>query len=68
MTNRFIDHNPSLETYWRTIIILGKNTVPYKFSLADTLLKAENIKNEFKLDDLAFPYALTICNHLKSND
>ena len=39
-----------------------------KFSLADTLLKAENIKNEFKVDDLAFPYALKICNHLKSND
>ena len=68
MTNRFIDHNPSLETYWRAIIILGKNTASYKFALADTLLQTENIKNEFKLDDLALPYALKICNHLKNND
>ena len=68
MTNRFIDHNPSLETYWRAIIILGKNTASYKFALADTLLQTENVKNEFKLDDLALPYALKICNHLKNND
>ena len=47
MTNRFIDHNPSLETYWRAIIILGKNTASYKFALADTLLQTQNIKNEF---------------------
>ena len=46
----------------------GKNTASYKFALADTLLQTENIKNEFKLDDLALPYALKICNHLKNND
>lgn len=68
MTTRFVDHNPTLETYWRAIIILGKNTACYKFAFADSLLQSENIKNEFRLHDLALPYALKICDHLKKND
>ncbi len=68
MTTSFVDHNPSLETYWRAIIILGKNTASYKFALAHTLLQSKNIQNEFKLQDLALPYALKICEHLKKNN
>ena len=42
----FIDHNPSLETYWRSIILLGRNVASYKFSLAKTLLEIP--KNKLK--------------------
>ena len=41
---RFVDKNPSLETYWRAIILLGVNNASYKFAL----------KNE---DSAKFPFA-----------
>ena len=49
----FIDHNPSLETYWRSIILLGKNVASYKFPLAKTLLEIPKKKTEITLEDLA---------------
>ena len=64
----FIDHNPSLETYWRSIILLGKNVASYKFSLAKTLLEIPKKKTEITLEDIALPFALNICDHLKTND
>lgn len=64
----FIDHNPSLETYWRSIILLGRNVASYKFSLAKTLLEIPKNKTEITLEDLALPFALNICDHLKTND
>ena len=64
----FIDHHPSLETYWRSIILLGKNVASYKFSLAQTLLEIPKQKTEIMLEDLALPFALNICEHLKTND
>ena len=62
----FIDHNPSLETYWRSIILLGRNVASYKFSLAKTLLEIPKNKTEITLEDLALPFALNICDHLKT--
>ena len=56
----FIDHNPSLETYWRSIILLGKNVASYKFSLAKTLLEIPKQKTEITLDELALPFALQL--------
>ena len=47
----FIDHNPSLETYWRSIILLGKNVASYKFSLAKTLLEIPKKKRVNELTD-----------------
>ena len=64
----FIDHHPSLETYWRSIILLGKNVASYKFSLAQTLLEIPKQKTEIMLEDLVLPFALNICEHLKTND
>lgn len=65
---KFVDHNPTLETYWRSIILLGKNVASYKFSLAKTLLEVSKQETELSLEDLAFPFALNICDHLKTND
>lgn len=30
----FVDVEPTLENYWRAIILFGKNTASYKFALA----------------------------------
>ena len=64
----FIDHNPTLETYWRSIILLGRNVASYKFSLAKTLLEIPKNNTVISLDDLALPFAQNICEHLKIND
>lgn len=30
----FVDVEPTLENYWRAIILFGRNTASYKFALA----------------------------------
>ena len=40
MSFRYQD--PTLETSWRSIILLGRNVASYKFALAKTLLQIEN--------------------------
>ena len=64
----FIDINPSLETYWRAIILLGKNTASYKFAWAKTLLDTKLNNSLVKVEDIALNYALSICDHLKKNN
>jgi hypothetical protein len=64
----FIDRNPSLETYWRAIVLLGRNVASYKFALAKTLLELRPQSSLLKLDELALPFALNICEHLKLNE
>ena len=64
----FFEHNPSLETYWRSIILLGRNVASYKFSLAKTLLEYEKRSSFISLENIALPFALNICEHLKVND
>ena len=38
-TNTYVDPNATIETHWRSIVLLGKNTASYKFALAKTLLE-----------------------------
>ncbi len=64
----FVDRNPSLETYWRSIILLGRNVASYKFALAKTLLEINVQSSLIRLDDLAVPFALNIAEHMKHND
>ena len=63
----FIDVEPTLENYWRAIILFGKNTASYKFALAKTLIDVslERDSDLISLEDLALPYALHLCKHLK---
>jgi len=42
MSQSFIDKDPSLETCWRSIILLGRNVASYKFALAKSLLDVQN--------------------------
>lgn len=62
----FQKEHPSLESYWRSIILFGRNVASYKFALAEALLDlASNGKSIITLDELAEPYAKHLCEHLK---
>ena len=62
----FKEQYPSLESYWRSIILFGKNTATYKFALAKALLElANNGKTRISLEELAIPYYKNICLHLQ---
>lgn len=63
----FIDVEPTLENYWRAIILFGKNTASYKFALAKSLIEVSLEKDSdlISLEDLALPYAMQLCEHLK---
>ena len=63
----FVDVEPTLENYWRAIILFGKNTASYKFALAKSLIdiSLERKSDLIILDDLALPYALHLAEHLK---
>jgi len=69
MNEYFTQSVPSIEEYWRSIILFGKNSASYKFALAKCLLKlAEEGRNAILLEDLAEPYALEIVEHLRMVD
>ena len=56
---------PSLESYWRSIILFGNNVASYKFALAKSLLEiAPTGKTEITLQDLADPFSRHICEHI----
>lgn len=62
----FTDTAPDLETYWRTIILFGRNVASYKFALAKSLIELGSREHELiRLEDLAEPFARHVCEHLK---
>ncbi len=63
---RFIETRPSLESYWRAIVLFGRNVASYKFALARALL--ETGKNTVSLEELSRPFAARICEHLRQED
>ncbi len=65
----FIEPKSSIETYWRAIILIGRNVASYKFALAKSLLEMDTDNNSLiRLDDLALPFAKNICEHLITAD
>ena len=65
MTHPFTQAMPTLDNYWRSIVLFGQNTACYKFALAQVLLeKAETGVSEVPLNALAEVYADNICQHL----
>lgn len=64
----FTDTSPDLETYWRSIILFGRNVASYKFALAKSLIELKRREQELvRLEDLAEPFSRHICEHLKQN-
>ncbi|MBD2058118.1 HNH endonuclease [Oculatella sp. FACHB-28] len=62
----FVSIQPTLEDYWRSIILFGKNSATYKFSLAKTLLEIAPVGKSFvSWEELAEPFSRNITEHLK---
>ena len=51
---------PSLDSYWRAIVLFGRNVASCKFALATALLELGNNSNQevFSLEEIALPYGL----------
>lgn len=65
----FLEVVPKLESYWRGIVLFGRNTASYKFALAKTLLGfAGQGQTHIRLEELAVPYAEALTTHLKLAD
>ena len=62
---RFKEEYPSLESYWRSVILFGRNVASYKFALAKSLLEiAPTGKTVITLDELAVPFSRHLCEHI----
>jgi hypothetical protein len=65
----FADVQPTLDNYWRAIILFGRNVASYKFALGKTLLAAAQAgKTLVPLTELALPFARHIAEHLRLAD
>ncbi|TLM60378.1 MAG: HNH endonuclease [Deltaproteobacteria bacterium] len=66
---RFYEIEPSLENYWRAVILFGKNVASYKFALAKALYDLRKGPSELvRLDELAPLFADHLIAHLKQCD
>ena len=65
----FQEENPSLENYWRSVVLFGNNVASYKFALAKTLLELiEQDKTHITLEELSKPYSRHLCEHIACSD
>lgn len=63
----FKEQYPSLDSYWRSIILFGRNVASYKFALAKSLLEiAPTGKTVITLEELADPFSRHICQHIEN--
>jgi len=65
----FTEVQPTLENYWRSIILFGRNVASYKFALGKSLLDlSKHGKEIVTLDELSEPFSRHICEHLQLAD
>jgi len=63
----FTEAHPSLESYWRAVILFGRNVASYKFALANSLVELADQRKDFvTLEELAVPFSRHLCEHLNS--
>ena len=61
----FLGIEPTLEDYWRSLILFGRNVACYKFALGKALLEiAPQEKTVITLEELAEPYSRYVVEHL----
>ena len=61
----FQEVSPSLESYWRSVILFGRNASTYKFALSRSLEDlACKGKADVSLDELAAPFSRHMCEHM----
>lgn len=62
----FLESSPSLDNYWRAIILFGRNVASYKFALGQSLIElAGSGKSFIPIEELAEPFARHIIRHLQ---
>lgn len=62
----FYQVDPSLENYWRSIILFGRNVASYKFALAKSLYELTERSNDLiTIEELAEPFSRHLCEHLE---
>src|SRR5688572_27340089 len=62
----FEEEHPSRESYWRSVILFGRNSASYKFALAKSLLELAQKETTFiSFEDLAVPFSKNVTEHLK---
>ncbi len=67
--NKFIIDEPSLESYFRGIILFGKNSATYKFALGKTIIELASKGTDFiSLKDLAIPFIKYTNEHILSGN
>lgn len=67
--DEFYEVTPSLDNYWRGIILFGRNVASYKFALAKSLYDLSQNQNDLiTLEELAVPFSHHICEHLEHVD
>lgn len=67
--NIFKEEHPTIDSYWRALILFGRNTASYKFALSKSLLElTQNGNTSVSLSDLAVIYSSKICEHLKLSE
>ena len=64
---RFTHEVPSLDSYWRAIVLLGQNVASYKFALAGALLEIGAGSEVVSLDELALPFASQVPLSISAN-
>ncbi len=65
----FTETTPTLENFWRSIILFGRNVASYKFALGKSLLElADQDSDVVSLGELAVPFARHLCEHLQLSD
>ncbi|RKQ40372.1 HNH endonuclease domain-containing protein [Enterobacter sp. R1(2018)] len=61
----FYQADPTLENYWRGVILFGRNVATYKFALAHALYEVDKSGSDLvTLDQLAVPFSRHLCQHL----
>ena len=67
MSDEFLQYSPSVDNYWRSIILFGRNVASHKFALAKSLLEFKERGNDLiTLEELAEPFSKNVCTHLAS--
>ena len=67
--DRFVQSSPSVDNYWRAIILFGRNVASYKFALGRSLLDlADQGTESVSLEELAVPFSKYLTEHLATVD
>ena len=65
---QFVLASPTDENMFRAIVLFGRNSSSYKFAFATALIGfAEQGRDIVPITELAKPYALALCSHLKNS-